>query len=241
VLFSFHSTPALSFPFEGFSLRWYDEVLGTEQFRQATINSLVVAVSVGLTTLVLGTAAAHAVTRVPRRLRRVVTLLLFLPVAVPGLFLGLALLILFNRVGATPSLVTVAMAHWVYVLPYFMLIALQAFASLDPDVEELARDLGASSWQIFWKVTLPQIWPLLAGAAMLAFVLSFDEFIITFFVIGPDPTLPLFVWSSLRRSVDPSINVISTLLLAVSLGIWVITLLLVLRREAARKVAVNLA
>lgn len=241
VLFSFHASSSLTFPFEGFSTRWYREVLASPEFRSAAVNSLLVAVAVSVCTLVLGTAASYGLTRAPRRLRRALTLLFFLPVTIPGLFLGLALLVLFNRLHLTLSLVTVATAHWVYVLPYFVLVAQQAFASLDPDMEELARDLGASSWRTFRRVTLPQIWPLLLGATALAFALSFDEFIITFFVIGPDATLPLYVWSALRRSVDPSINVVSTLLLAISLGLWVLAFAVMVRREATRRAAVEAA
>jgi spermidine/putrescine transport system permease protein len=165
--------------------------------------------------------------------------LFFLPITLPGLFLGLSLLVMFNRIHLTLSLYTVGAAHWIYVLPYFVLIALQAFASMDPEMEEVARDLGASSWRIFWGVTIPQIWPLLLGATALAFALSFDEFIITFFVIGPDGTLPLYIWSALRRSVDPSINVVSTLLLALSLVLWVIAFVTMVRRESHRRVAVE--
>ena len=114
----------------------------------------------------------------------------------------------------TLSLATVAIAHLVYVLPYFLLIAVAALERLDPALEESRRGpRGRTAWLVFRRVTLPQVWPVLVSASCLAFALSFDEFIITFFVIGPDSTLPLFIFSSLRRTVDPSINAISSLLL----------------------------
>ena len=121
--------------------------------------------------------------------------------------------------------------------PYFLLIASAALDRLDPALDEAAADLGANGWLRFWRVTMPQIWPLLVGATCLAFALSFDEFIITFFVIGSDGTLPLYIWSQLRRTVDPSINVVSTLLMAVTLLLWLLAFVFALRgarRRSAR-------
>jgi spermidine/putrescine transport system permease protein len=228
VLFSFHETSGLSFPFRGFSLRWYREVLTSAEFLGTARNSLVVATATGLTTLVLGTMAAYGLTRVPSRWRLPLALLLFLPLTLPGLFIGLSLLVFFDLVreqgipGFKLSLLTVAIAHFVYVLPYFLLIVVAALQRLDEALEEAAADLGATSWIVFRRVTLPQIWPVLLGATSLAFALSFDEFIITNFVIGPDSTVTLFIWSRLRRTVDPSINAISTLLLAASLILFTV-------------------
>jgi spermidine/putrescine transport system permease protein len=222
VLFSFHATGAVSFPFTGFSLRWYRETLGDEIFRNTLWNSTVVAVSVSVFTLLIGTMAAYGLARCAPRLRAPLALLFFLPITLPGLFVGIALLVYFARLDVQLSLTTVMIGHFVYVFPYFLLVAKAALDRLDPALEEAAADLGASPWRIFRKVTLPLIWPVLAGATALAFALSFDEFIITFFVIGPDSTLPMFMYSRLHRTVDPSINVVSTLLLAITLVFWVI-------------------
>jgi ABC-type spermidine/putrescine transport system permease subunit II len=213
VLFSFHSTASLSFPFEGFSLRWYDKVLGSAEFRAAARNSFFVALAACLITLVVGTLTAYGLARTASRARTALTVLFFLPVMLPGLFVGLALLVYFSELKVPLSLGTVLIAHCIFVFPFFLLIARAALDRIDPALEEAAADLGASQQMIFRRVTLPQVWPVLAGAAALVFALSFDEFIITFFVVGPDSTLPLYVWSSLRRNTDPSINTISTLLL----------------------------
>jgi ABC-type spermidine/putrescine transport system permease subunit II len=235
VLFSFHSTGGLSFPFEGFSLRWYREVFSSFEFREALKNSAIVATVVSAVTLLLGTAAAYGLSRSPPRLRAPFALLFFLPITLPGLFVGIASLVFFARLDFSLSLVTVAIAHFVYVFPYYVLIALAALDRLDPALEESAADLGASPWTVFRRVTLPQIWPVLVGATALAFALSFDEFIITFFVIGADSTLPMFIWSSLRRTVDPSINTISTLLMAITLVLWLIAFLFTVRGERSRR------
>ena len=234
-LFSFHSTGSLTFPFEGFSTRWYDEVFSNEVISTAAKNSLIVATSTALITVLLGTLAAYGLTRTSSRLRGPLSLLFFLPITLPGLFIGIALLVSFSRVEWSLSLVTVTIAHLVYVFPFFFLVARAALERLDPALEETAADLGAGRWTVFRRVTLPQVWPVLVGAAGLAFALSFDEFVITFFVIGPDSTLPLYIWSSLRRTIDPSVNAISTLLLAFTMLLFVVTFLLTTWGERRRR------
>jgi spermidine/putrescine transport system permease protein len=240
VLFSFHKTGALSFPFTGFSLRWYRSVFDSFQFREAAKNSLWVGLSVAGFTLLLGTAAAYVLSRASARLRAPLAFLFFLPITLPGLFLGVSLLVFLARVDFKLSLLTVALAHLVYVFPYFMLMALAALDRLDPALEEAAADLGASPWKVFRRVTLPQVWPVLAGATALSFMLSFDEFIITFFVIGSDSTLPLFIFSKLRRTIDPSINTISTLLLAFTLVLWLVAFAFTIKGSRARARAADL-
>ena len=235
VLFSFHKTGGLSFPFEGFSLRWYREVFSSFEFRTSLKNSAIVASVTAVLTLVLGTMAAYGLSRMSQRLRAPLALLFFLPLTLPGLFLGIAMLVFFARIELGLSLKTVVIAHLVYVLPYFLLIALAVFSRLDVTLEETAADLGASPWTVFRRVTLPQIWPVLVAATVLAFALSFDEFIITFFVIGTDPTLPLFIWSRLRRTVDPSINTISTLLMLLTLVLWIVAFVFTIRAERSRR------
>jgi spermidine/putrescine transport system permease protein len=234
-LFSLHSTGSLTFPFQGFSTRWYDEVFSSEEIRTAARNSLTVAISTAIVTLILGTLAAYGLTRTSSRLRGPLSLLFFLPITLPGLFIGISLLVVFTRVQFSLSLLTVTIAHLVYVFPFFFLVARAALERLDPALEETATDLGASRWTAFRRVTLPQVWPVLVGAACLAFALSFDEFVITFFVIGPDSTLPMYIWSSLRRTIDPSINAISSLLLAFTILLFVVTFLLTVWSERRRR------
>lgn len=237
VLFSFHSVGALTLPFRGFSLRWYREIWQSPEFRAAVRNSAIVASATALVTLVLGTLAAYALSKARSRLRAPLALLLFLPLTLPGLFVGLALLIVFNQTEQRLSLFTVTIAHLVYVMPYFMLLAVAALQRLDPALDEAAADLGAGPVVTFIRVTLPQVWPVLLAATLLAFALSFDEFVITFFVIGPDSTLPMYIFSSLRRTVDPTINAISTLLLATSVMLFGAAFALTLRRGGVAALA----
>lgn len=221
VLFSFHSSGSLSFPFEGFSLRWYRSTFGSPQFTSALQNSLIVAAVTAVTTFVLGTLAAYGVSRASPRLRGPLALVFFLPITLPGVFLGVALLIYYVRLDLQFSLTTIMISHMVYVSPYFFIVARTAMDRLDPALEEVALDLGAKPAEVFLRVTMPQLWPILLGATALAFMLSFDEFVITFFVSGGDTTLPVFIFGQMRRTVDPTINVVSSLLIGGSLALWI--------------------
>jgi spermidine/putrescine transport system permease protein len=237
VLFSFHETASLSFPFTGFSLRWYEKVLSSAEFLTATRHSFLVAAVVAATTLVTGSLAAYGLSRTSSRLRAPLALLFLLPITLPGLFLGLALLVFFAGIDIKLSLATVAIGHFVYVFPYFLLIVRAALERMDIALEEAAADLGADPWTVFRRVTLPQVWPVLLGATALAFALSLDEFVITFFIIGSQSTLPLYIWSGLRRTIDPSINTISTLLMLASLLIFLVAFLFTLRGAGRRRAA----
>ncbi|HVF08195.1 MAG TPA: ABC transporter permease [Actinomycetota bacterium] len=239
VLFSFNAGGSLTFPFAGFSMRWYREIMESPAFRDAVANSAIVASVVAIVTLLFGTLAAYGLTRATSRFRAPIAVLLFLPLTLPGLFLGLSLLVMFARLERDLSLRTVAIAHMVYVLPYYLLISVAALQRLDPALEEAGADLGANGWLVFRRVTLPQVWPVLVAAACLAFALSFDEFIITFFVIGPESTLPLFIFSTLRRTVDPSVNAISSLLLAITLVLFAVAFVLTVRAAKTAGLAID--
>jgi ABC-type spermidine/putrescine transport system permease subunit II len=234
VLFSFHETASLSFPFTGFSLRWYRTVFSSGPFVSAVLNSTLVAAVTAVVTLVLGVMAAFALSRSRAAIRVLLALLFFLPITLPGLFIGLALLVFFARVRMTLSLTTVTLGHIIYVFPYFLLIAKAALDRMDLALEDAAADLGADPLRVFYKVTLPQLRPVLIGATALAFALSFDEFVITFFVIGSQSTLPLYIWSSMRRTIDPSINTISTLLMLITSVLFVIAFAATMRKDIAR-------
>jgi ABC-type spermidine/putrescine transport system permease subunit II len=235
VLFSFHSTDALTPPFEGFSLRWYREVLDDRSIRESLGVSLKVATLTALATFLAGTAAAYGVTRSKSRSRGVLAALFVMPIALPGLILGVAMLSFFSSRGIALSRTTVVIAHSIFVAPVFFVIARTAFDRLDPAQLESAADLGAGAWYRLRRVTMPQILPVLLAATAMAFVISFDEFVVTFFVIGGESTLPMVVFSRLRRTIDPSINAISSLLLFFNLVLWCISLGVALRAERRRR------
>jgi spermidine/putrescine transport system permease protein len=217
ILFSFHSTPSLSFPFEGFSLRWYQEVIYRSDLLPALKNSLVVASLTAISSAFLGTLAGFGLTRIRSRISKIIGAISNVPIMLPGLFLGIALLGFFSMLNTHLSLSTVVVAHIVYALPYFVLLIVARMDQFDMALEEASKDLGATNWQTFRLVTFPLIAPSVIGGTLLVFALSFDEFLITFFVIGSQSTLPMLIWSMLRRTINPSVNAIATLIIVFSL------------------------
>jgi ABC-type spermidine/putrescine transport system permease subunit II len=217
VLFSFNKTSSLTFPFRGFSLHWYRAVFGSGVYRDAILASLRVAAITVVVVVVVGTLAGIGVTRYAFRGNSIVRVFLLFPAALPGLFVGIALLSFFVQTKISLSLWTVTVGHLIYVLPYFFLVVTSRLQRFDYLLEEAARDLGAGPWTTFRRVTLPLIAPSLIAGALVVFSLSWDEVFITFFTIGAQNTLPLVIYSTVRQSVDPSVNAISTLLLAGSL------------------------
>ncbi|MGV1047284.1 MAG: ABC transporter permease [Solirubrobacterales bacterium] len=233
-LFSFHSSASLTLPFEGFSTKWYSEVFGSEDFRIALENSLKLATATAVLTTLFGTLAAYGVTRSGSRLSTGAIAIFLLPITLPLLFIGIALLIALRRVGIELSLLTILIGHTLIAFPFFFMIARVALERLDPMLEEAAADLGASPLTTFRRITLPQVLPVLLGAGALAFMVSLDEFVITFFVSGSQSTLPLYIFSRLRTTLDPSINVVSTLLMGFILVLFLFAFVMGIRAERRR-------
>jgi spermidine/putrescine transport system permease protein len=217
VLFSFNASPSLSFPITGFSLRWYRDLFANPQLTASIMTSFQIAAAVALVTLVLGACASLAWLRLGIRGRAVIELLCVVPIAMPGLFLGVSLLVLFSQTGTPLSSATIVAAHVLLTLPMLMVAMRARLALFDPFLEEASRDLGASPIETFARVTLPMMSPTLVASTILAFAISLDEFVVTAFVAGTETTLPMFVWSMMRRTVTPTINAISTLALALSM------------------------
>lgn len=235
ILFSFHSTNSLSLPFEGFSTRWYREVLSDRSVRSGLEVSLKIALLTAAVTFVFGTAAAYGVSRTMSRLKGFYAALFVIPIAMPALILGIALLSFFSDRGIRLSTMTVVIAHTVFVMPFFYVIAQTALNRIEVAQLEAAADLGAAPFYRFRHVILPKVLPVLLGGAAMSFVISFDEFVVTYFVIGNESTLPLVIFSRLRRTIDPSINAISSLLLFVNLALWLAALIYSLRLQRRRR------
>jgi spermidine/putrescine transport system permease protein len=213
VLFSFNSRPSTSLPFAGFSLNWYRVAFENQLFRLSLRNSAVVAAITGLIVAVIGANASFALTRRRSRLLNFFSSFVTTPLIVPGLFLGVALLSFFDVVGFTRSLTTVIISHTLITLPFVVLIVNARLMRFDRSIEEAARDLGATPVQAFVKIVFPLVRPALIGAILIAIAWSFDEFIVTFFTVGGQGTLPIMIWGMLRRGIDPSVNAIASTIL----------------------------
>ena len=224
IVFSFTDRSILAFPIEGLSLAWYDKLLSTPQFWAAFRNSVIVTGTVGVVSTVIGTMAASALARLRPRLSAAAMILLTLPVMLPPLVLGIALVSYYRSFGAELGLHTVIISHLVFTQPFVILIVQARLASFDYQVVNSARDLGASPFQAFLTVTLPIIRPTIIGAALIAMALSLDDFIITVFTLGGGNTLPTFMWGLLRKGVNPQINVVGLVLMALTLSVSLIAL-----------------
>lgn len=199
----------------GFTLDWYRRLLANDALLASVRNSLAVAALTTLIATVLGTLAALALRRPTTRGRGPTLALLFLPMVMPEVVLGAALLTFFGTIGLRLSLTTVVLAHVVFSVSYVALVVRARLAGLDPALEEAARDLGAGPFETFRRVTLPLILPGIAASALLVFTLSIDDYVVTSFVAGVgSTTLPLHIYSMLRVGVTPEVNAVSTLLLA---------------------------
>jgi spermidine/putrescine transport system permease protein len=205
---------------EGLSLVWYARLLKSPEIWLAAKNTLVIAVSVTAVSVVLGTLAAYALHRFgASRLQRLHFTLIYQPLVVPEILMGISLLMAFVAIGVPLGLVTIFLAHVTFCVSFVAMTVLGRLQDFDFSVIEAARDLGASPWQSTRKVLLPLLRPGIVAGALLAFTLSVDDFVITFFVAGPgSTTLPLRIYSMIKYGAPPLINALSTLLLAVTLA-----------------------
>jgi spermidine/putrescine transport system permease protein len=214
VVFSFNAARQTAF-WDGFTLDWYQRVLADGALLHSARNSLLVA---GLTTaaaVLLGTPAALGLARHEFRGKGATQALLYLPVIVPEVVLGAALVTFFGAVELRLSLWTVVIAHVVFSVSYVAIVVRARLAGLDPSLEEAARDLGAGPFETLRRVTLPLAAPGIVASALLVFTLSIDDYVITSFVAGVGATtLPLHIYSMLKVGVTPEVNAVSTLLLA---------------------------
>lgn len=205
-------------PWQGFSLRWYAEVFAREDLHRAAWNTLVVAVLATLVSVVLGTLGAWCLHHYRSRVQKIHYGLIYAPLVVPDILMGISLLILFVNVGWGQNLATVVIAHTTFCVSYVALVMLARLQDFDESMIEAARDLGAGWGTIICRILLPLLGPGLAAGALLAFTLSVDDFVITFLVSGPgNTTLPVKIFSMMRRSSPQVINALSVLFMAATL------------------------
>jgi len=223
VLFSFNADRRNS-GWKGFTWEWYSKLMHDELLLRALFNSVKVACLSTLISSLLGTMAALALSRYQFRGREAVGALAYLPMMVPEVVMGIALLTFFIKMGIQLSIVTVVLAHVAFSVGYVTVTVRTRLAGLQGNLEEAAADLGATPWTTFRLITFPRILPGILSGSLLAFTLSFDDFVITFFTAGVGAgTLPLKIYSMLKFGVTPEINAISTIMLGttiVLLGLW---------------------
>jgi len=219
VVYSFNDS-RLNAEWVGFTLDWYRKLAGNDEMIAAAGNSLAIALVASLVSTVLGTMAGVAMHRY--RLR-VLPILVLTPIAIPEILMGVALLIFFVMLNFTLGLVSVALAHIAFCIGFVAIVVRSRLAGMDESLIEAARDCGATPWQAFARVTLPLIMPGVIAGALMAFTLSIDDFVITFFTAGAGTvTLPLQIYSMIKIAVTPEVNAVSTLLMLLTLVLIVV-------------------
>jgi spermidine/putrescine transport system permease protein len=225
MIFSFSDNPNVGI-WGGFTLDWYDRMVGNEQLMRALRNSVIVGIVSTIVSTVLGTAAALALERYRRWLgKRSFDALLYLPVIIPDVTMAVMLLIWFAQLELRFGLTTILLSHIAFNISFVAIVVRARLANMDESLEEAAADLYANRWRTFRLVTLPLIWPGVIGGALLALTLSLDDVVITSLVQGPGATtLPVYVFGLIKRTVTPEINAVSTVMLVASMVLVFVSL-----------------
>ena len=211
---AFTTTAYPVFPPQGFTLQWFQRFLGMPEFTDAIQRSALLASWSTLVATVLGTFSALSLTRHRFRGREAISAFMLSPILFPTIVFGLALLVFYSRVGLSGSFTGLIIAHSILTTPFVIRLVMASLAEFDPAVEEAARNLGAGWWRTFLQVTLPLIRPGVLAGAVFAFIISFDELVVTLFLAGPDmTTLPVRIYTYVEFSSDPTISAISTMLI----------------------------
>ena len=230
VVFSFNDTRSVAV-FSGFSTEWYTKLSQNTELLEAAKNSLLVGIITTIAATIIGTLTALAMDRYRFKLRTTFDANLYLPIVIPEIVMGISLLLFFNQalfplmqsafgIRATTGLHTITISHIAFDIPFVYVIVRARLADFDRTLEEAAADLGADEWQTFNRITLPLLMPGIIGGALMAFTLSLDDYLITVFTKGvQEQTMPLYIYSLVRRGVTPEINALSSVLLLGSIGL----------------------
>jgi spermidine/putrescine transport system permease protein len=220
VLFSFNANRYGAFPITGWTLDWYRTAIGDYQIHDALLTTLRVAVEVTAISTVVGTAAAFPLVRSRLIFRDGIRIAFVLPIMIPGLLIGVSLLVLFTgTLRMQLSTQTAVIGQSVYTTPFVILLVAARLQAFDRDLERAASDLGANAFARLRFIVLPLILPAIVGGALVTFTLSLDEFIITYFLIGGHDTLPIYIYTQVKFGITPEVNALAAMLLAASLAI----------------------
>jgi len=227
VLFSFNSNNITKLPLTGWTLDWYAKALGNADLLTALWNSVLVACATVVICLLIGVPTAFLLDRLEFRGKTFFRRLVLLPITLPGIITGVSILSFFSTVKVPLSLWTVIVGHGT---AFTAIVITSLFARLqrfDRRLEEASSDAGAQPWQTFFYITLPNIRTALVGSSLICFTLSFDEIPVTFFLTGRDNTLPMYIWSVVRRGITPEINAIGTIIILSSIVIIFFAVLMI--------------
>jgi spermidine/putrescine transport system permease protein len=217
IVFSFNSNPVTTLPLTEWTFDWYIRAFNNPALLTALGNSAIVAFAAVAICIVIGVPTAFALDRYDFPGKVIFRRLVILPITLPGLITGVSMLGFFSASGVSLSLWTVIVGHGTALTAIVVTNVFARLQRFDRRIEEASNDLGARPWQTFIRVTLPNIRSSIIGSSLIAFTLSFDEIPVTFFLTGRDNTLPMYIWSVVRRGITPEINAIGTVIIGVSL------------------------
>ncbi len=217
VVYSFNESKLTSV-WEGFSLKWYEELFRDRDLREALINSLILALLSCFCAVIIGTTGALGMHRRKSRMNEAVAYVSMLPIMIPEIILGMVFLSVFSFMGLPFGMLTLVIAHTTFCVPYVYSMVKARLAGMDKELEEAALDLGASPVRVFFDITLPLIMPAILSGVMLSFAMSFDDVVISIFVTGPRVnTLPVKIYTKLKTGVTPEINALAAVMLVVTI------------------------
>ncbi|AJS60832.1 ABC transporter permease [Paenibacillus sp. IHBB 10380] len=235
IVYSFNNT-RLSGDWKGFTLDWYSSLLKDRHVMEALVNSLIVAVTSTVVATLLGTIAALTLRDLGKRWKNPMNGVLYMPVIIPDIIMGLSLLVLFSQLNISLGKATVIIAHITFSMSYVYVVVNARLSGMGRQLEEAAQDLGATGWQTFRYVTFPQISPGIISGALIAFTLSLDDFMVSFFVAGPSSTtLPIYIYGQVKRGVSPEINALCTILILVSITLILLAQYVLNRGKGQKK------
>jgi spermidine/putrescine transport system permease protein len=234
IVFSFNQSIIAAFPLESFSLRWYQDLLADRSILVAFRNTILISLGAVAGSLLIGVSASYLMHRYNFRGAKLYQLVILLPFLLPGIFTGLALLLFFAMTGIPKSLFTVFIGHVVFCTAVVFKTVMARLMVLRRSLEEASYDLGANTFQTFFRVILPNMRTALITGSLLAFVLSFDETLITFFVIGAQMTLPLKIWGMMRAQFTPVVHALASVIFLTSTVFVIAFSRFILGRQPAR-------
>jgi len=219
---SFNSSPFYQLPID-WTTHWYSSFFSNAQLIHATQNSLILAITTAILATLLGTSASLALFRYHFPGKKLLQLMLLPPIAIPWLIIGTAMLVFFFAAGIGRGFHALLLGHVALALPYVIVVVSARLKSFPPELEEAARSLGASGWQITKRITLPWIASGVVAGGLFAFAISFDQFVISYFLSSTgETTLPVEIYAAIRKGFTPEINAVSTLIITISMGLMLL-------------------
>ena len=222
IIFSFNENSIMIFPINSFSLKWYKALFIDNEIFRSLKNTLIVGFSAVFLSAIFGVSGAITLYRYKYKFSKLITTIINFPLILPGIMVGLSLLIFFNYIGIQLSLITVIIAHMTFCIPTILKTILARLKLLPKNLIEASFDLYASNWQTIYKIILPSIRTSVITGVLLAFTLSFDETLITLLVTGTDQTLPMLIWGMMRRGFSPEVNALATMMFLFSIIVAII-------------------